>query len=653
MRVLCLCEISHLRNFKFTNFRRITFFSTFTSINATNMCGICGFYSSSNVFSEEDLGKMTSSLTRRGPDAEGIFIEDYVGLGHRRLSIIDLSKAANQPMVSHNGRYIMVYNGEVYNFKEIENELKIQNSKFISKTSSDSEVILEAFAHWGNEFVHKLNGMFAIAIYDKSEKKLFLFRDRTGIKPLYYFWDGQNFAFASELKALKRSAFINKNISTNPIAINEYLHLGYIPEPHSIYKNIFKFPSGSFAFIKENELKLQKYWRIEDKIKPTSITDEREATEQLKELLISSVKYRMICDVPFGTFLSGGIDSSLITAIAQSLSKHPINTFNISFADSKYDESPYARAIAAHLGTKHHEYKVTEKDAIELIPDLLNIYDEPYADSSAIPTLLVSKIARQNVTMTLSGDGGDELFMGYGAYNWAERLNNPLIKTFRQPIKLALSNLNDHYKRASHLFETVSKEHLKSHIFSQEQYLFSRSEIKKALNPEFYFDFNLDENPTIARKFSHAESQSLFDFKYYLKDDLLVKVDRASMHYSLETRVPFLDYRIVEFALNLHTSLKKKNGISKYILKQVLYNYIPRKYFDRPKWGFSVPLKKWMKKDLHYLIEESLSGKNIHNTGILNYSYVEKIKKDFIEKGKDYLYNRLWELIILQSFFNK
>jgi len=609
------------------------------------MCGICGYYSNSNVFSGDELEKMADALAHRGPDAEGFFLEAPVGLGHRRLSIIDLSTSANQPMTSHNGRYVMVYNGEVYNFKEIEKDLRFTNVDLRFKTSSDSEVILEAFVLLGPGFVNKLNGMFAIVIYDKLEKSLYFFRDRIGIKPLYYFTEGINFAFASELKSLKCSAYIQNNISINQVAINEYLHLGYIPEPHSIYKNIYKFPAGSWAKIDSKGFEIKKYWDINDKISERLITDEHEAKEKLKELLISSVKYRMISDVPFGTFLSGGIDSSLVTAIAQSISPEPVKTFTIRFDDAKYNESHYARAIADYLGTHHHEYTVTEKDGIDLIPELGNIYDEPFADSSAIPTLLVSRMAKQQVTMTLSGDGGDELFMGYGAYNWAKRLNNPFIKNFRAPIKGTLSLLSNRYQRASHLFENVPPEQLHSHIFSQEQYLFSRSELKKILTPEFHSEFKLDENPLLARKLTPPEEQSLFDLKYYLKDDLLVKVDRASMHYSLETRVPLLDYRIVEFAYNLHPSLRSRNGISKYLLKQVLFDFVPATYFDRPKRGFAVPLQRWMKNGL---LNKGVD--NFKKSSFFNAVEVENLKKEFFFNGKEYLYNRLWQLLMLNNF---
>jgi asparagine synthase (glutamine-hydrolysing) len=694
-----------------TVFRQISYksqiFKSQIITTFTGMCGICGYYSTSGVFSSNDLEKMASSLQHRGPDAEGYFYHENIGLGHRRLSIIDLSSAANQPMHSHNGRYVMVYNGEVYNFKEIEKEVRIQNSEVRSygsdfdrlsltgtedaslklptadyqlRTRSDSEVILEAFALWGSEFVNKLNGMFVIVIYDREENSFYIFRDRIGIKPLYYYWDGKHFAFASELKALKKCEFINKNISLNYTAVNEYLHLGYIPEPNTVYDKIYKFPAGCWGKVSSGSqftvhssqftvhssrfdtkigsgsgsgsssgsgnLVIKKYWNIDDKISDKLITDENEAKGRLKELLVSSIKYRMISDVPFGTFLSGGIDSSLVTAIAQSVSSEPVKTFTIGFKEATHDESHYAKAVAEYLGTKHHEYILTEKDAMDMIPELSGIYDEPFADSSAIPTLLVSKMARQNVTMTLSGDGGDELFMGYGAYKWVERLNNPLIKIFRAPIKASLSSSSSsRHRRASHLFENVPADQLCSHIFSQEQLLFSRSEIKKLLNPEFYKEFKLDETPALSRKLSPAEKQSLFDLKYYLKDDLLVKVDRASMHYSLETRVPLLDYRIVEFAYNLHPSLRSKNGVSKYLLKKVLFDYVPEKYFDRPKWGFAIPLNKWMKKDIKSKFEESLSK----NDKIINMPYLNSIIEKYRNGKNDYLYNMLWQVMMLNN----
>ncbi len=358
--------------------------------------------------------------------------------------------------------------------------------------------------------------------------------------------------------------------------------------------------------------------------------------------------------MPFGTFLSGGIDSSLVTAIAQKYSKEPINTFSIAFSDSKYNEAIWAKKVATHLGTNHHEFEVTQKQALEWIPSLMDIYDEPFADSSALPTLLVSKLARDKVTMVLSGDGGDELFMGYGSYVWAKRLANPAMPILRYPAAALLNTGNQRMKRASNLFRYKNKKTLKSHIFSQEQYFFSRKEIKNLLNKEFQHDFYLDENPeNLNRRLSVSEQQALFDLKHYLPDDLLVKVDRASMHFSLETRVPLLDYRMVEFALNLDKNLKIKNNTSKYLLRKLLAEYIPKEYFDRPKWGFAIPLGSWMKNELKDFCMKYLDDEIIKKHGIFNTEYVKKLKYLFWQKDQSYLYNRLWQIIVLQMWMDK
>jgi asparagine synthase (glutamine-hydrolysing) len=615
------------------------------------MCGISGFYCLDKVFSKDDLIKMTDAMSHRGPDASGYYYEGFIGLGHRRLSIIDVSSKSNQPMQSHCGRYVIVFNGEIYNFQEIKKNI-LSEKPMEFNTTSDTEVILEAFILWGPQFVQRMNGMFAIAIFDKESRELYLFRDRIGIKPIYYYSDGSIFAFSSELKGLIAVELIRDSLKLNQAAINEFLHLGYIPEPHSVFTNISKFPSGHYAVINSSGHTLEKFWSSEDKLAEKLKMDEAEALCKLKDLLISSVRYRLICDVPFGTFLSGGIDSSLVTAIAQSVTDSPINTFSIGFRDSKHDESGYARSVAEFLGTNHHEFTVSEKDAIELIPDLINVFDEPFADSSAIPTMLVSKLARQHVTMTLSGDGGDELFMGYGAYKWAKRLNSSIVKAGHPLLYSGLSLLGNKYKRGAQLFDYQNYGNIKSHIFSQEQYLFKRNEVSKLLNPENYREISLDEH-FINSNLSAAEAQALFDLKYYLKDDLLVKVDRSSMRYSLETRVPLLDYRIVEFVLNLPEEFKLKGNVQKYLLKKVLYEYVPESYFKRPKWGFSIPLQKWLRGDLKYLIDDYLSDDKIVKSGILNMEMVSELKYRFFNKNEDYLYNRLWLLIVLQRFLEK
>lgn len=636
------------------------------------MCGIAGFYSKQNIFNITDLHQMTDVLSHRGPDAKGYFSDDVIGLGHRRLSIIDLSDRANQPMFSNNDRYVIIYNGEVYNFREIGAKLKSgtsQGENIQLKTSSDTEVILEAFVKYGVDFVNQLNGMFTIAIYDKHLQELYLFRDRVGIKPLFYFWDGKNFAFASELKSFQKIATIPKEI--NRAVIADFLHFGYIPTPLSIYKNIFKMNSGSWIKISSQGLETQKYWDIKGKISNNIVRNKEQAMVKLSDLMISSVQYQLKSDVPFGVFLSGGIDSSLVTAQAVMLSSVKVNTFSIGFEENSHNESEYAKTIAKYLGTDHHEFIVSYKDAIDLIDTIIDNYDEPFADSSSIPTMLVSKLARQYVTVTLSGEGGDELFFGYGAYRWAKRLDHPLMKLLHRPASKVFAYLPTRYKRVGRLLDYTSSTNLQSHIFSQEQYMFTASELPQLLT-EYYpssifmeetkvqsnllrgFDDSIEKgNLNVKeRKLNAMELQALFDLQFYLQDDLLTKVDRASMRFSLETRVPYLDHRVIEFALNIAPELKFKNGISKYILKQILFQYIPKHLFDRPKQGFAIPLNIWLRNELKYLIDEYLSEAMIKKHNIVNYESVHQLKQIFFA-GTDYIYQRLWLLIILHKWFEK
>lgn len=607
------------------------------------MCGITGYLS--NNISEQELQSSVNKLKHRGPDNQSIWIDNNIGLGHTRLSILDLSENANQPIVSHSDRYVMVYNGEIYNYKELADKYKI-----ISKTTSDSEVILELFEKLGVDFVNELNGMFAIAIYDKQESILTVLRDRLGIKPLFYYYDRDNFIFASEIKALFEYSKIKNNLKKSNKSISQFLNLGYIAEPNTFFENIYKFPSGSYAEYKDFRLEVKSFWKVEDKIDKDTFDDFDKAKDRLNELLLSSVERRMISDVPLGTFLSGGIDSSLVTALAQEVSPHPVKTFSIGFKESKFNESVYASRVANYLKTDHHEFIVSEDDVLDLADNYFNAYDEPYADSSGFPTMLVSKLAKQHVSVILSGDGGDELFHGYGMYNWANRLNNSIVKTLRKPIGYGLSKLSNKYKRVSTLFQYSSIEKIKSHIFSQEQYFFSESELSNLLISN-ELDY-LDEKIICDRNLSASEEQSVFDIKHYLKDDLLVKVDRASMQSALEVRVPLLDHEVVEFALNVNKNLKIKNGEQKYLLKQILYDYIPKELFDRPKWGFSIPLEKWLKTDLYHLLEKYTSKEIIEKHNIINYIKVQELKQRYME-GQTFLYNRLWLVIVLHKNLEK
>ncbi|NLA25323.1 MAG: asparagine synthase (glutamine-hydrolyzing), partial [Bacteroidales bacterium] len=467
------------------------------------MCGIVGFYSKNDKFvSKEELSSMTESLVHRGPDASGMYFTPTVGLGHRRLSIIDLSSDAHQPMESHTMRYACVFNGEIYNYKTIAQELGLD-----FKTNSDTEVVLEAFAEWGVTFVNKLNGMFSIVIYDKQEKVIYLFRDRIGVKPLYYYWDGRNFAFASEIKALLRIKHIRNNRQIDQQSVLDYLHLGYIPEPNSIYKNIFKFPAGNMGIVSSSGFRIESYWHIEGVIRRRLIEDELECKTKLKSLIESSVSMRLIGDISYGTLLSGGVDSSLVTAVAAKMSGQTINTFSIGIKDSKVDESGYARNVAKYLNTNHNELMLNEIDARNMIVDMLDYFDEPFGDSSAIPTMLASKFAREQVGMVLSGDGGDELFHGYGSYKWARRLSYTSNRTLRRFLSFALTKTGmNKYKRAAHLFQYKQQKHLKSHIFSQEQYFFSIQEINKLMLQETYLNTTVDQDFSyFIRKLTPAE----------------------------------------------------------------------------------------------------------------------------------------------------
>jgi len=607
------------------------------------MCGITGYIS--DKIGKAELQQSVEALKHRGPDNLGLFCENNIGLGHSRLSILDLSDSANQPIFSHSGNSVMVFNGEIYNYKELTAKYKIK-----TRTTSDSEIVLELFELLGVNFVNELNGMFAVAVFDKIKKQLFLFRDRLGIKPLFYFFNGKDFAFASEIKALfiyktvKQSAKVNNNVAA------DFLHLGYIPQPYTFFDNIYKFPSGSYAVFNNLTFEINSFWQIEDKITKQTIDNEKDAKEHLNNLLLDSVEKRMISDVPLGTFLSGGIDSSLVTALAQKISPHPVKTFSIGFKESKYNEAAYAKQVADYLKTEHHEFIISESDVLNLIDDYFNAYDEPYADSSGFPTMLVSKLAKKHVSVILSGDGGDELFHGYGMYQWANRLNNSLIKSLRKPISLGLSMLNNKYKRAATLFQYKNYNRIKSHIFSQEQYFFSERELDNILVNKQIISINETINSN--RKLSPSEQQSIFDIKHYLKDDLLVKVDRASMQWALEVRVPILDHRVVEFAINMHQNLKIKNGEQKYLLKQLLYDYVPKELFDRPKWGFSIPLEKWLKNELAYLLEKYTSQEIIEKYNIVNYQSVENLKKRYFS-GQLFLYNRLWLIMILHKYLNE
>jgi asparagine synthase (glutamine-hydrolysing) len=629
------------------------------------MCGISGYFNLTKFFTEEDLKLMVATQNHRGPDSNGTYLHNKVGLGHNRLSIIDLSERGAQPMHSFNDRYVIVYNGEVYNYTEVAAELKFNfDPNFHFRSGTDTEVILEAFAGYGVDAVKHFNGMFAFAVYDKQEEELYLFRDRMGIKPIYYYWDGENFAFASEIQAIKKLSKLN--LQVNYSVIPQYLNLGYIPAPFCIYNNCYKLEPGHYIKISKGNFEKKQYWSIESVISDNVIKNEKQATILLSDLLASSVQYQLKSDVPYGVFLSGGIDSSLVAANAVKISGTKINTFSIGFENQKFNEAIYAKQVANYLGTNHHEFTVTIKDAIETLDDYMDAYGEPFADSSGIPTLLVSRLAKKYVTVALSGEGGDELFHGYGSYKWAQRLDNFFIKHNRGLIASVLrKSSSQRNKRGAEMFTFNDEERKYSHIFSQEQYFFSINEIKKILISNYVSPVLLDEilkytdtsfnnainNKKGNRKLYAQEKQALYDLKFYLPDDLLTKVDRASMHHSLETRVPYLDHRLVEESININSILK--NGTTqKYILKEILYQHIPKKYFERPKQGFSIPLKSWLHKEMYFLIEDYLNESIVKKVGIIEYKYVQQLLERF-SKTEEYMFQRLWLLINLHKWFAK
>lgn len=609
------------------------------------MCGIAGYISNQNKIPVADFMKATQALNHRGPDAEGFYSNEDGSLhfGHKRLSILDLSTSANQPFFSKCGRYCIVYNGEIYNYKEIKNQLQLE-----TKTTGDTEIIIEAFAKIGTQSFELLNGMFAFAIYDIRDRKVYFCRDRFGIKPLFIYQHGETLAFASEVKFFKSLPGLNLEIDSDTFP--EFLHLGFIAQPRTIYKHISKFPTATFSVFSIDALQKKEehfYWTIKESIDQNIHTDKAEVKKQVKELMIKAVERQLVSDVPIGTFLSGGIDSSLVTAIAAQIKKDKIKTFSIGYNFSKYDESEYAEKVAKQIGTEHYAFHVSEDEVEEILSDIIFQVDVPFADSSLYPTEIVSKLARKHVTVSLSGDGGDELFLGYGMYNWAERLANPIVQTFRKPVYLATRFADNVYKRGGLLLNYPSIDHIRSHIFSQEQYYHSEQDLRHLLlNEQFSFDNINQGHHELPRKLSPKECQSLWDIQYYLKDDLLVKVDRASMKYSLESRVPYLDNDLFNYAININSSLRYNKGTSKYILKEVLYDFLPKELFSRPKWGFSIPLSEWMKSRYRWLMDKYLNPTIINRYNIMSNIFVQELKQRFLA-GEDYLYVRLWTIIIL------
>ena len=581
------------------------------------MCGIAGFINKNDSIKDPDVAikQMTDRLVHRGPDAEGIWVDESknIALGHRRLSIIDLSSGGSQPMASSSGRFIMVFNGEIYNFKELRKLLINKGVKFNS--SSDTEVVLAMLEEYGLEqMIMSLFGMFAISIWDNVSKEMILIRDRAGEKPLYYGINDSAFFFGSELSFIKDAVFIEKEIDQDMIPV--FLEKSCIPAPNTIYKNIYKLLPGSFIKIKYSELLIgkssflpTKYWQFS--INPSDEYNEfNTAKIKLDEELNNVVKQQMIADVSLGTFLSGGVDSSLITAIMQRNSEKKIKTYSIGFEEEKYNEAPFAAAIAKYLGTDHHEQILTNNDIKDLAVKVPLLFDEPFGDSSQIPTYVVSNFAKKSVTVSLSGDGGDELFGGYNKYVRAIQINRKLEKVpdfLKKEIMRIASGISKNallnpFKTLTNQARKISSLLKVKGIYDLNVFL-SDIHVDKKI-----FKNNIGVLSTV--HFSGTINKSLedilmeLDFNNYLSNDILVKVDRMAMSVSLEARAPFLDPRIIDLAAKIPLKHKIHNGEKKFILKEILKDYVPSSYFDRPKRGFSVPLSAWFRDPSNKFVDE-------------------------------------------------
>lgn len=642
------------------------------------MCGICGFFSKSSSSYNNIIDNMSNTLLHRGPDNRGTWKDEKFGLflGHQRLSILDLSNNGNQPMLSKSNRFILIFNGEIYNHQKLREELVLKNSSLIWQGGSDTETLLASIENWGIEkTLKKIVGMFAFAIWDKKERCLTLARDRVGEKPLYYGWQSKTgnpvFLFGSELKSLKAHPEFERNI--NHEAINLQIKYSFVPAPYTIYKNIYKLLPGHFLQLRENnffnsslpESKIYYSFLNVLNSEKKNFKNINDIQSELHNLLKQTIKNKMISDVPVGAFLSGGIDSSLIVSLMKTCTTKLVKTFTIGFSDQIYDEAKFAKQIAKHLGTDHTELYLSDKDILNVIPNLANIYDEPFADSSQIPTYLISKIAKKSVTVCLTGDGGDELFCGYNRYNIPIRLWNiyNLLPSFFKKLLIFGLNLA---KLEEKKFLLVFFSKLINYPFL-DQKITKLNDIYKSKNIFDFYDrliticdnsknivlnsneslLNFYEGKIFPKNINNQQMMMALDIFHYLPDDILVKVDRAAMSNSLETRAPFLDHRIIDFAWQIPHSLKLKNGRGKWILREILSYYIPKKLIDRKKSGFSVPIDNWLRGPLRHWAENLLDEKKITEQGYLNSKVVKIMWKEHINKKKN-LGSQLWNVLMFQ-----
>jgi len=620
------------------------------------MCGVAGFIGSG---SKKDLEHMIASVKHRGPNDEGSFFEGDVALGHTRLSVLDLSSAGHQPMFNLKKTLGVVFNGEIYNFKELKKELSSLGYSFSG--NSDTEVLLYLYEHFKEKCFEKLNGMFAIAIYDFDENKLVLARDRMGKKPLYWARVNDTFIFGSEMKVLMAHSLFKKEIDIP--SLNKYLLYQYVPTPHTIFKNVFKLEPATYLIYKGNNIVKEKFWNANFKTKKIAF---KEALQTLDKELEASVERRLVSDVPIGVFLSGGLDSSTIAYYAQKKSTQKIKTFSIGFEETNFDESKYARKVADFLGTEHHEKIISAKDSLAFIPKIADLLDEPMADPSIIPTYLLSKFAKENITVALGGDGGDELFGGYQTFQaeyfvrWYKMIPLFFRKFFIEKI---VNNIPLFDKDFSALFflrkfiNGIENSNFYTHqnwlaAYSKEdrKQLFKR-ELWKSLGTENEFE---DVDRYVGEIEVDDERQKLLYMymRTYLMDEVLVKVDRASMVHALEVRAPLLDHRLIDFVTSLPYEFKVHRLNTKYILKQLMKNALPQDIISRSKKGFSIPLSLWLRGDLKDFCNTVLSKEKTEKLGLFNYAYIEKIKNEHFVGTKNNS-RKLWTLLVFFLWYER
>lgn len=633
------------------------------------MCGIAGLWRKKKG-QQAVAQAMVQVLKHRGPDAVNTWFDDQAGLAlaHTRLAVIDLSEAGQQPMFSASKRYVISYNGEIYNFPALRKELEALSVSF--QGHSDTEILLAAIEQWGLKVaLQKANGMFAFALWDTADKKLYLARDRFGEKPLFYGFVGGDFVFASELKAIKQAT---DKLTINRQALAQMLQLSAVPMHLCIYNELSKLRPGYIACVdfEDQNIDVSSYWSVEQSIGQSQSWqgDFTSAVDHLDGLMADSVQSRMIADVPLGVFLSGGFDSTLISWYAQQNSSNPIQTFSIGFAESTFDESPYAKAVAQHLGTDHHELIASEQDCLNIIPNLSSMYDEPFGDSSQIPTFLVSQLARQRVTVSLSGDGGDEMFAGYYRYFWMNRLWQRFGKfpfAVRRAIgqvalSLPTSALDGLYRLLNGILSKKNKvtgfadkvhkvgQMLKASSEPYEMY----SAIKStAYGHSLVLDAGKAEHGFLEaiEALSLTENLLQWDLQSYMPDDILVKVDRASMANSLEVRAPFLDPDLLSFAWSLPMDFKIRHGEGKHILKQLLYRHVPKSLMDRPKQGFGIPLRTWLKGPLRDWAEDLLSENALKQQGYFDAKQVQKLWQQQLT-GRHNWQAVIWNILMFQEW---